>query len=116
MPFKAASFDFVICKSALKNFSRPVEALNEMHRVLRPGGVGLIQDLRGGSTRAEIDAAVDAMGLPWLDRAMTRWTFHNMLIKRAYAPADMRALVAQSAFKESRIEQNGIEMNVWLAR
>jgi ubiquinone/menaquinone biosynthesis C-methylase UbiE len=114
MPFAQASFDFTICRSALKNFSRPVAALDEMRRVLRPGGEALIQDLRGGATRAEIDAAVDAMGLPWLDRAMTRWTFHNMLVKRAYTPEDMQQLVARSTFGVCRIETDGIEMNVWL--
>src|SRR5262249_40437064 len=46
MPFPAASFDFIVCQAAFKNFSEPVQALAEMHRVLRPGGKALILDLR----------------------------------------------------------------------
>jgi len=45
MPFADASFDFVICTAAFKNFRDPVGAINEMHRVLKPGGEALIIDL-----------------------------------------------------------------------
>jgi len=38
MPFGGESIDFVYCSAAFKNFSEPVKALDEMHRVLRPGG------------------------------------------------------------------------------
>src|ERR1700722_19856862 len=38
MPFPDASFDFIVCSAAFKNFSDPVGALNEIYRVLAPGG------------------------------------------------------------------------------
>jgi ubiquinone/menaquinone biosynthesis C-methylase UbiE len=38
MPFAENSFDLLVCRAAFKNFSEPVKALHEMHRVLRPGG------------------------------------------------------------------------------
>ncbi len=36
MPFKDRQFDYLVCRAAFKNFSRPVAALNEMYRVLNP--------------------------------------------------------------------------------
>src|SRR5262249_4276766 len=45
MPFDDASFDAIVCEAAFKNFSDPVGALNEMHRVLRAGGEASIVDL-----------------------------------------------------------------------
>src|SRR5262245_22468849 len=46
MPFADAAFDFIVCTAAFKNFSDPIGALDEMHRVLRPGGAASIIDLR----------------------------------------------------------------------
>jgi ubiquinone/menaquinone biosynthesis C-methylase UbiE len=37
MPFADDTFDFVVCVAAFKNFPDPLAALDEMHRVLRPG-------------------------------------------------------------------------------
>ena len=37
MPFAERSFDLIVCQAAFKNFSRPGEAISEMHRVLRMG-------------------------------------------------------------------------------
>jgi len=48
MPFEPESFDFVLCRAAFKNFSRPVRGLEEMYRVLRPGGRALIDRMRLG--------------------------------------------------------------------
>src|SRR5579871_3701365 len=46
MPFEDASFDVVVCRAAFKNFSDPRGAIDEMHRVLKPGGRASIFDLR----------------------------------------------------------------------
>ena len=54
MPFPPDAFDLIICQAAFKNFARPVTALDEMHRVLRPGGHAVIQDMSGQSSNAAI--------------------------------------------------------------
>lgn len=38
MPFENASFDTVIMNDAMEHVSKPVEVLNEVYRVLKPGG------------------------------------------------------------------------------
>src|SRR6516164_708630 len=45
MPFESDSFDFIYCRAAFKNFSQPVQALDEMYRVLTPGGKAVIYDM-----------------------------------------------------------------------
>src|ERR1700747_3794031 len=35
MPFADNTFDLILCRAAFKNFSQPLEAMNEMHRVLK---------------------------------------------------------------------------------
>src|SRR5438128_8502528 len=54
MPFESASFDLIVCQAAFKNFTLPRSALAEMHRVLRPGGTAVIQDMSRDATHADI--------------------------------------------------------------
>src|SRR5262245_42630777 len=85
MPFATGSFDFIVCRAAFKNFSEPVRALAEMHRVLAPGGKALILDLRPDASPEAIDAHVRGMRLGWLNAMITRWVFRHSLVKRAYS-------------------------------
>src|SRR5262249_3586882 len=61
LPYDDASFDFVVCQAAFKNFSDPVGALDEVHRVLAPGGRASIYDLRKEASLEDIDAEIDRM-------------------------------------------------------
>lgn len=65
MPFAGATFDFIVCCAAFKNFTEPVAAIEEMARVLKPGGQALINDLRKDASLAEIDAHIASMGMHW---------------------------------------------------
>jgi ubiquinone/menaquinone biosynthesis C-methylase UbiE len=75
MPYPEQSFDFVVCRAAFKNFSDPVGALREMHRVLRPGGEALIIDMRCDASNAAIDERVAAMKLGPLNAFFVRAVF-----------------------------------------
>jgi ubiquinone/menaquinone biosynthesis C-methylase UbiE len=108
MPFGDASFDFVVCSAAFKNFSAPVDALNEMHRVLRSGGQALVYDLRHEATLDEIDAEVGGMGLSALNAFITRLTFRFVLLRRAYTRAALERMARASRFERGDIEVQGI--------
>jgi ubiquinone/menaquinone biosynthesis C-methylase UbiE len=54
MPFERESFDFILCRAAFKNFADPVGALQEMYRVLKTGGRGLIIDLSKNASAGKI--------------------------------------------------------------
>lgn len=116
MPFADGSFDFIVCRAAFKNFSQPVEALNEMHRVLKPGGKALIDDLRGDVSVETINRHVDEMGLNRINTFLTKGAFKSMLIKRAYTKSDFEEMAARSTFKKCRIETNAIGLYVWLEK
>jgi SAM-dependent methyltransferase len=45
LPFPDASFDVCFANSVLQHLREPVAALQEMHRVLRPGGFAGVRDL-----------------------------------------------------------------------
>jgi ubiquinone/menaquinone biosynthesis C-methylase UbiE len=113
LPFAADSFDRVVCQAAFKNFVRPVQALDEMHRVLRPGGVAVIQDMCKDATRADIAAEVRRMRLTPLNALMVRNTL-GWLRRRAYTRAQFERLAGESAFRtaEVRTERIGIEVRL----
>lgn len=116
MPFQDNTFDFTFCQAAFKNFSEPVRAIAEMHRVLRPGGISVISDLRRDASAAEIEREIKGMGIGPLNRFLVRWTFRNMLLKSAYTVDEMRAMVAETAFGHCKITVDGLGFYVWLEK
>jgi ubiquinone/menaquinone biosynthesis C-methylase UbiE len=115
MPFADGSFDLVVCQAAFKNFRHPVSALNEMHRVLRDGGVAVIQDLRKEASSADIDHEIDNQSLGALSAFITKRVL-GWLRTRAYSVTQWERLVAESHFRTAEIKAGGIGLEVRLKR
>lgn len=115
LPFDSGAFDRVVCRAAFKNFTEPVRALTEMHRVLRPGGKALIADLRSDADRASIDAYVGGMRLGTIGALVTRWTFRG-LVKRAYSKGQLLEFVSETDFRNADIGEDAIGFEVWLEK
>jgi ubiquinone/menaquinone biosynthesis C-methylase UbiE len=116
MPFDAGSFDFIVCRAAFKNFMEPIPALNEMYRVLRPGGKALIIDLRSDASHEAIDALVKGMGLGWINSLLTKLAFKYMLLKTAYSQEQFRDMASQSDFKTCAIRADPVGLEVALTK
>ena len=115
MPFADGSFDFIICQAAFKNFSRPAQVLNEMYRVLRPGGTAVIQDMNRDTSGAAIAQEVRRMEIGPLNAFMTRRSL-GTLRRRAYSVKQFEPLARESAFGGARIETSGIGLEVRLSK
>jgi ubiquinone/menaquinone biosynthesis C-methylase UbiE len=115
MPFQDGSFDLIVCQAAFKNFARPVDALDEMHRVLRAGGRAVIQDMSSDASSADIAEEVKRMELSAANAFFTRSTL-AMLRRRAYSRAEFEKVVAQSAFRTGEVRIEGIGLEVRLHR
>ncbi len=116
MPFENDQFDFLFCRAAFKNFSEPVRALQEMQRVLKPGGRALIVDLRRDASLEAINEAVSRMSLGIFSRIFTRLAFRLMLLKRAYTKREFEQLLTQTQFRSTGIEETLIAMDIWLEK
>jgi ubiquinone/menaquinone biosynthesis C-methylase UbiE len=114
MPFAAESFDLIYCSAAFKNFTEPVKALDEMHRVLRPGGEAVIVDLRKDASVKEINDYVDQSGRSRFDAWVTRQTFQHFLLPRAYTLEDFNRMVRMSRFGQCTVTTTGIGFEVRL--
>ena len=93
MPFPDAAFDFVVCTAAFKNFSDPLGALNEIHRVLAPGGEASIYDLRKDASQDEIARGVRSMQLSPINALLTRLIFRFGLLRSAYSREALEQLL-----------------------
>jgi ubiquinone/menaquinone biosynthesis C-methylase UbiE len=106
MPLQRDSFDFLLCRAAFKNFGDPVGALQEMCRVLKPGGRGVILDLKGNASPAEISREVDGMGLSGFNKLMTKLAFKTVLIKSAYTREQFEHMLGQANFSRVDIAES----------
>ena len=117
MPLADDLFDFIVCSAAFKNFSEPVPALDEMFRVLKPGGKALIIDLRPDASIEEIETYIRKdMVLTGINFLLTKWAFQSMLLKRAYPKDKFRQFASQSKFKTCMIDKDGIGMNKYIEK
>jgi len=116
MPFGSKSFDFLLCRAAFKNFSQPVRALEEMYRVLKPGGRALIIDLRKDASRESISEAVEKMDLGRVNGLITKLTFRFMLLKRAYMRNEFEQFLSQTKFSRVDIKEDAMGLEVSMQR
>ena len=116
MPFGDETFDFLLCRAAFKNFSEPKRALEEMHRVLRPGGQALIIDLRGDASKESINQAINAMNVGAVNGIITKLTFRFMLLKRAYTKSEFEELISQTKFHDIEVRENLISLEILVSK
>lgn len=116
MPFAENIFDFVVCRAAFKNFSEPVKAIEEMRRVLRPGGTGEIIDLRRDASMRDITNYVDSMGVNVANGLFMKFTFRFMLLPRAYTVEQFTWMLAQVPFARTWIEETSVGLGAWFEK
>jgi ubiquinone/menaquinone biosynthesis C-methylase UbiE len=115
MPFPDNTFDFLICSGALKNIGQPVRALQEMRRVLKPGGRGMINDLSRDVSRQSINRKIDTLGLPAFDRLIYKFLFQVNARTAAYSRAQYELMLAEARFLRVEIEEIDVnfEISMW---
>jgi ubiquinone/menaquinone biosynthesis C-methylase UbiE len=116
LPFADNSFDLLVCRAAFKNFSEPRKALEEIRRVLRPGGKGLIIDLRRDTSMTEIRRYVESVDVGVLSKWSMLLTFRFMLLKRAYTRKQLEEMLSGIPFVRKDIELADLGFEVWLQK
>lgn len=116
IPFAAEAFDFIFCRAAFKNFTEPVRALEEMYRVLKPGGHAVIIDLRRDASQEVLEQAVNSMQLGAVNSFLTKLTFRFMLLKRAYTAKEFEQMIVKTNFLSAAIAEELIGLEVTLRK
>jgi len=115
LPVADESVQFVVCRSAFKNFTEPVKALMEMRRVLKPGGIALVLDLRQDVPIEEVKQYVEGLHVGWLDRRFQMFVFKK-LIGRSYHLTEIRRMAAEAGWVEPRIEPLHMGYEAWMTK
>jgi ubiquinone/menaquinone biosynthesis C-methylase UbiE len=114
LPYPTNVFDFVVCRAAFKNFASPLAALDEMHRVLKPGGAALVIDLRKDFSSRDVKDFVKGKG--FINAAVIRLIFNTMLKKRAYTREAISQLASQSRFQRGDLRLDSVGFELWLRK
>ena len=114
MPFADASFDFVVCSAAFKNFPDPVAALDEIFRVLRPGGQALIIDMRKDAPPSAIADEIRGMHLNRLSSLLVGWIFRFGLLRAALTRPALEAAIGRSRFGRGQLTNVGVTFELRL--
>nr|WP_289230774.1 methyltransferase domain-containing protein [Candidatus Korarchaeum cryptofilum] len=94
MPFEDDSFDLVVSTGSLHHWRNPVNVLNEIYRVLRPGRKALIYDLWGEAPKELLRGKLTELG----------YSFTAGLI--AYGIVRMHSITSSELMKILREEGN----------
>jgi ubiquinone/menaquinone biosynthesis C-methylase UbiE len=112
MPFQSDEFNFIICVLAFKNFKEPLKALDEMYRVLKPGGTALIMDLNREASMKATKKVAEKMGMKGL-KAYVAGTLQRSL---AYSRSELENFISQTEFKEHEIRYTDMGFSVNLKK
>jgi ubiquinone/menaquinone biosynthesis C-methylase UbiE len=116
MPYADESFHFVMCRAVFKSFTDRLAALDEIYRVLVPGGRAQIYDLHRKAAPQQINAQVDNVRLSRGNTPMTKWTFNTVLPKNSCATDALKRLLAQSRFGCGELRRDGVGFDLRLER
>lgn len=109
MQFPDSTFNLVFCSWAVKNFMEPVTILDEIYRVLKPGGKALIVDLNHDATGQDWKAYAADRGLKGMTALFMQLAF---MIQRtsAYSTRQFEQLLDGSPFPSRKIQSRGINL------
>ncbi len=110
MPFHENEFNFIICVLAFKNFKEPLKALEEMHRVLKPGSTALIMDLNRKASMKATKTIAENMGL----KGIKAYVGGAIQKQGAYSRKEFETFISQTEFKEFSIKDTDIGFSIYL--
>mgnify|MGYP001089114640 CR=1 FL=1 len=106
MPFEAGSFDGVFSNGSMHEWEKPVKVFNEIYRVLKPGGIFCISDMR-----RDVSSLIVKMIYVSTKPKEIRPGFLTSL-HAAYTVNEMTELLRNTEFQDFKVEKEFFGLKV----
>ena len=114
MPFETDTFDVVICRKGLQNFSEPVKALREMRRVLKTSGTAFLSDIRRDVPSRVLNHHVRKISTGFGNWFVNQLAHRAIVKRRAHNKTQLAQLSAAGGFRSSEFREGPIFLEAWL--
>jgi len=120
--FEGNSIDLVVSTGMLHHLKEPINAFNEIYRILKPGGEASIYDGRKDVTKAEFEETVRSLGMEsdlplplWIiERLWPHW--HVGCKTEVYVSGKVGRALRESFFKEYGVQNRGAYIRIELKK
>ncbi len=101
LPFESATFDCVVCSNVVEHLEDPSTAIAEIHRVLKPGGLALVDfPLFHSTYGGHIEGSIK---IPWFHLLPERWV--AAVLRRRGAERDLAVFRTLSGISNRRFRR-----------
>ena len=112
MPFPAEMFNCIVCVLAFKNFKEPTRALDEMYRVLKPGGMVLIMDLNAKASMKTTKRVAEHMGL----KGVIAYIAGAIQRSGSYSRNEFETFISETEFRNYEIRESEMGFSIYLSK
>jgi len=110
MPLEDSEFDFVITSGSLHHWKKPIEVINEISRLLKPGCKALISDLRKDAPERNIKEFANK-----IDSKLMRWGLMHSF-REGYTAKQIENMIKTTNFQKAQIKEEEISMQIILTK
>lgn len=116
MRFEDNSYDMVVSTGAMHHWKYPERVINEMCRVLRPGGEAWMLDPNKECSKEDLDEflkkIIKLSGAGFFGRLWLRFGIRKEIRYDCYSRAEIEEMVRASNFSSCNIQTDGVYMTI----
>ncbi len=98
LPFNDSSFDTVVSVGSIKHWPDAYRGLQEIHRVLKPGGCLMISETDRGASDEDLRSFVQRFPIPLVPEWLNFWGLRYVIFGQSFTEEQLSQIVRQAGF------------------